>query len=259
MKATAKVTVQLGQVPIPNCKLFKAIESGEKVSLNNLHVDCLNKINEIVKCFSCGKEIVDKKVELIKGYPNPLSKDKWVTLTAEEIDSCRREASDIVRVIQFVEPADLCPIYYSSAYYLTAEKDGLAPLSLFYYALKQSGLIALAKMISRGKDHFLAMEPYESVIIAYDLHFPAEIRNTEELESVMPADSFDQETMGLILSLLRKMTKPLDTSIIVDEYNDGLRKIIMAKAKGERVDTEEKKVTRKVISLKDALKGSLAA
>lgn len=261
MRATAKISIQHGQLFIPSCKLFKAIDDSEKVSFNQLHTRCKGRLNQVLHCSSCDTDILDKKTEIMKGYP--VGKD-YVILSQDEIDSCKKEATDVMRVIQYVNVEELSPIYFSGASFLVAEKDGLEPFALFFFMLKESGKLALAKMVSRGKDNFLAIQPYDEaisqgVLIAYDLYFPAQIRSTKEIDTALNATAFDQETVNLAMGLVRKMCRPFDPNIIKDEYNDALRAIIRAREAGEMIDIVEKKSERKVVSLKDALRGSLAA
>lgn len=261
MRATAKVSVQQGQLFISSCKLFKAIDDGEKVGFNQLHAKCKGKLNQILHCNNCDADIVDKKTEILKGYPVG---NRFVVLSQDEIDSCKREATDIVRVFQYIDPEELSPIYFSGANFLIAEKEGLEPFALWYFMLKETGKLALAKMVARGKDNFLAIQPYDEkisqgVLIAYDLYFPNQIRSTKEIDTALNATAFDTETVDLAIGLVKKMCRPFNPALIKDEYNDALRELIRARESGEKIDVVEKQSERKVLSLKDALRGSLAA
>ena len=254
MRATAKVTIQMGLLSIINVPMYSAIESSEKVSFNQLHSDCQHRVIQKLFCPECDKEITDKKAEVLKGYP--ISKDNYVVLTETEIESCKKDSTDVVKVIQFVEDGEIPEIFFESASYLSAGKDSLDTFSLFYKLLVDCKKIALAKMIARGKDHFLALKPYGGVLVAYELYFPAQIRDTAEIEKPLE-DGFDEETVNMAKALVEKMSKPFVPAEIKDEYTAALRSIIEAKADGKVIDLTEKKVSKKVVSLKDALKESL--
>ncbi len=253
MKATMKGQLTMGLIESA-IKMYSGIERSEKVSFNQLHHDCHNKLNQKMFCSTCNVDIVDKTAEIVKGYP--LTKEDWVILSEAEIDSCKKEASDKIRIFQFIDPGEINEIYFQSVNFLEADKDGKETFGLIYQLVVDSGKIALAKMISRGKDNFLAIKPYGGILVAYDLYFPNQIRSTDEIEKPQ-TNLFDKETLDLAKALVKKMTKKFDPAAIKDEYTEGLRRLIKDKSEGKAINVVEKKVERKVVSLKDALKGSL--
>lgn len=260
MRATAKITIQMGLLSITNVPMYSAIESGERVSFNQLHSDCHCRVQQKLFCPSCRKYIVDKKVEIVKGYP--LAEDNYVILSEEEIEACKKESTNVMKVIQFVENGEIPEIFFESASYLTAEKEGKETFSLFYHLLVDCEKVALAKMVIRQKDHFFALKPLDGILVAYDLYFPTEIRSTDEIEkpqvdNLLLTGGIDKDTIDLAKALVKKMTKPFDREAIKDEYSDALRKIIKDKSEGKVIDVVERKAEKKVVSLKDALKDSL--
>jgi non-homologous end joining protein Ku len=50
MKATAKVSISMGLLTIPNVKMFTAVDSGEKVSFSQLHYDCKQTREQKMYC-----------------------------------------------------------------------------------------------------------------------------------------------------------------------------------------------------------------
>lgn len=246
----------MGKLLISGVKMYSAIESGEKISLNQLHHSCKNKLQQKMYCPACDHTIVDKATEIIKGYPNPIEKDTWITLTESEIKACKKDSNEVLKIIQFVGNDEIPEIYFSKANYLAPDKEGADTFFLLHQLLREMNKVALAKMVLREKDHFMAVKPCDGVFVAYDLHFPAEIRGTAEI-SVPKGKGFDKDTITLAGKLVEKMSKPFDPSIIVDEYTQGLRSIIEAKAEGKIIEIEEVRQEKKSLSLNDALKESL--
>lgn len=161
MKAQAKVLIQMGLLTIPEVNMYSAIESSEKVSFNQLHNECKCRVQQKLYCPTCSKEIVDKKAEILKGYP--ISKDNYIVLTEAEISSCKKESTDVMKIVQFIEEGEIPEIFFESASYLSAGKQGIDTFSLFYRLLVDCKKVALAKMVMRSKDHFLAIKPYNGV------------------------------------------------------------------------------------------------
>jgi DNA end-binding protein Ku len=256
MKASAKIIIQMGLLSIPHVSMYPAIDSGEKVSFNQLHWDCHGRLQQKLFCPTCNKDIVDKKAEVAKGYP--ITKDQYIVLTESEIESCKKDSNEMLRILQFVEEREIPEIYFQSAYFLGAEKEGTDTFSLFYTLLKDMKKTALAKMVLRSKDHFLALKPYNGVVVAYELYFPSTIRDTKEIEKPN-TNGFDKDTIDLARKLVTKMSKPFAPEEIKDEYTEALRKIITAKSEGKVIDLIERKEEKKTLNLQDALKESLAA
>ena len=272
MRATANVVIEIGKLKIQKVKMGSAIESGEKISFNQLHrhkieIDkegevvqtskpCNCKLQQKMMCPQCYDFIIkDKKTEIIKGYP--ITKDSWITLSESEIEACKKESNEVMKVIQFVSDGDIPAIYHESAYFLWPEKDGAENFALLYKLLATMNKTALCKIVLRAKDHFMAIKPYEKgVLIAYDLHFPSEIRGVEEITPAQ-GNGINEEIFELAKKLVEKMSKPFDPTEIHDEYTEALRNIITAKAEGRIIEIEEVREEKKALSLKDALAESL--
>lgn len=271
MRRTWKGSIEIGLLNVPEVSMYSAIEAREKVSFRQLHrektvkgddgkekkVPCRCRLQQKMFCPVCDKEILDKNVEIIKGYET--GKDTYITLAQEEIDSCKKESTETIKILQFVDDGEIPAIYHESAMFLSASKTGVATFGLVCQVLSSLNKVAIGKVVIRAKDHFLAIKPYEGVLIAYDLYFPNEIRDTTELQNPKFQESlFDTETMELAKRLILKMSKPFNPEEIKDEYTEGLKEIISAKADGKVVSIAEVKEARAALSLQDALKGSLA-
>jgi DNA end-binding protein Ku len=253
MKAMFKGYIEMGLWQIPEVGGYSAIESGEKVSFNQLHCKCHNRIQYKYFCPTCNAEILDKKSEVIKGYE--ITKGNYIVLSESEIEGCKKDSDSKIKIVQFIGSNEIPEIFYESALFLSADKNGADSFCLLHSLLKELDKSALAKLVLRNKDHFLNIKPYNGILIAYDLHFPSEIRDTKGIE-IKKSNSFDQDTMELAKQLILKMTKPFNPDEIVDEYTLGLREIISAKAEGRIIDIP-KPQERKVLNLQDALKESL--
>lgn len=267
MKASWTGKVEFGFVSFDS-KLAPVIESKEKISFNQLHktkivkdekgnrkeMDCHSKVYYKTFCSSCETEIIDKKSELVKGWEK--SKGNWVILTQDEVDSCKKENNEKIKIIQFIKDSEIPEVYYESSYFLFPSDEDNDTFGLFHSILKESNRMALGKVVMRATDHFFAIKPLDGILIAYDLHFPNEIRNVKDVGKFKFSE-FDDETKELCKNLIDKMTKPFNPELIKDEYTEGLKEIIKAKIEGKEIKPIEKKVEKKVLSLKDALKESL--
>jgi DNA end-binding protein Ku len=255
MRATMNISLKVGLVVAPEVKVYAAIDSGEKISMNMLHAECQHKVEQRYFCPLCAKEIVDKKAEIVKGYPT--GKEEWIVLTEAEIESCKKESNGVMDCFQFVENGAVAPILYQKPYYLEAGKKGAELFGLIYQGISENGVSGLAKMVSKQKDHFYLVTPYQGILVAYELHFPNEVRETTEIERPQ-VGGFDDATVTMFKTLIQKMTRPYDRDKARDEYTEALRAIINAKAAGQVIDISVPIAKKQSLSLKDALAASLA-
>lgn len=254
MKALAKISLRVGLVSA-DTNMYSAIDSGEKVSFNQLHAKCKHRVQQKLFCPDCAQEIIDKKAEIVKGYE--IQKGEYVVMTEEEVDACRKESNGVMSVFQFVEE-EVDELLFDKPNYLEGGGKNQDMFNLIYQGIVENQVVGLAKMVLRQKDHFYTIKPYKGLLVAFDMHFPAEIRDPAEIEKPK-TNGFDAETMKMFGQLIRKMTKPYDESLIKDDYSDSLKDMIQRKAKGEViVDGSVAPAPKKVASLKDALAQSLA-
>ena len=256
MRAKAKISMRVGLVSVPEVVVYSGIDSGAKISMNQLHAECKHKVQEKLFCPDCAKDILDKENEIVKGYPN--GKNEWVVLSKEEIESCKKESNGVMNVFQFVEAGEVPTILYSKPHYFGAGKNSAELYGLVYHGIVENKVMGLGKIVMRQKDHFFCILPYEGILAGFELHFPEEVRSVDEIEKPK-ANGFDKDTLKMFSQLIGKMTKAFDKSVIRDEYTDALRGIIAAKAAGKVIDISVPKVNGSVhLSLKDMLEQSLA-
>ena len=105
-------SVSFGLVNIP-VKLFSAV-SRKSVRFNQIEAGTGARIRQKRVSEKTGEEVEYK--DIIKGYELPTG--EYVTVTPEELDSLDPASVKTIDLEEFVELADIDPIFYDSAYYL---------------------------------------------------------------------------------------------------------------------------------------------
>ena len=104
-----------------------------------------------------GKKV--EKADIVKGYE--YEKNKYVTLTPDEVKEVRLPTKDAVTICEFVDIADIDAMYYDAPYYAVPKTEkgdtGLEAYTVFREALKKSGKAALGEVVLAGKEHLVAI------------------------------------------------------------------------------------------------------
>src|SRR4029077_6800526 len=115
-RAYWKGYLKLSLVSCP-VKLYSATSStAGKISFNLLHKDTLNRVSQKYHDPELGE--IDR-ADLVKGYQ--FEKDKYVVVTAEQLEGIEVESSNPVDIDGFVDAAEIDPIYFDSTYYLAPD------------------------------------------------------------------------------------------------------------------------------------------
>jgi DNA end-binding protein Ku len=84
----------------------------------------------------------------------------YVMLTQEELESVEPGRSRTIDISDFVDAADIDPIYYQKSYYLAPSDDSAAkPYALLVKAMGGAGRIGVGTLVMRGKQYLAAIRP----------------------------------------------------------------------------------------------------
>src|SRR4051812_40772531 len=129
-----------GLVSLP-VKLFSAARA-ETVGFNQLHNSDHSRIRQVVYCAAEDKPI--PRSEIVKGYE--YEKDKYVVVDDDDIKKVTPHTARTMEILEFVQSAQVDPIYFESSYYMAPDEAGEKPYALLFEALRRTGFVALAKV-----------------------------------------------------------------------------------------------------------------
>lgn len=255
MKAIWKGYLKCSLVTIP-VKLYHAV-APKTPRFELLHRECGTKIRQERICPKCQRPLSQE--ELIRGYR--YGKDLYVEVTDDDLRRAEKESTDTIDIVRFVDAAQIHPIYYADSHYLAPDGPaGVEALALFHTAMLETDTTALARLILRNREHLLALRPYNGALLAFTLHYPAEIVPADSLEELaaLKKVTVNADGLGLAKTIIQYLRGDFIPQEYHDEYTETLLKLIKAKAAGEEFRVEPKKEVEKVVSLMDALKRSVA-
>jgi DNA end-binding protein Ku len=244
--------ISFGLVSIP-IKMFTAASAGG-VSFNQLHQKCGGRIKQQQICPTCN-EVVERS-SLVKGYE--FSKDQYVQFSDDELKALEGEASRMIDIAEFVPLDQVDPIYFEKTYYLGPDKGGEKAYRLLADTMKQSGRVALAKYVMRGKENLVLIRAANNGLMLHSMFFADEIRDFSEVDKGENAKVKPGE-MELAQRLVNELaTDKFKPEQYTDEYRTRVLEAVEAKVEGKQVTSLAPQAQRaQVIDLMDALKQSL--
>lgn len=252
-------SLRLALVTVP-VQLYSAVKTGARLSFHQIDRTSGKRIRYEKVAPGIGTVETSR---IMKGYE--ISKGRYVLLTAEELDSVKREARRTIDLVQFVDHCEIDPIYFDKPYYILPE-GGLAAegYGVLRDALRSTGKMGLGQFVMRGRDYVAAIKPCGEGLMLETLRFADEVRAAAPLFADMPEDAADPELLNLAEELIARKTAKFRIAVFRDRYTESLRSLIEAKAKtGKPLEVDEETLSGsesgKVIDLVSALKRSLAA
>ncbi|MGH9317166.1 MAG: Ku protein [Thermoanaerobaculia bacterium] len=246
-------TVSFGLVSIP-VKLYAAGNPSAAISFNMLHGKCGSRLKQQ---YICPKENeVVPRDQTVKGFE--FSKDRYVTLTAEELKALEEQSTQAIEVVEFVPMSRVDPVYFDRTYYLGPDKGGAKAYRLLSEVMKETGRVALAKYAARGKQYLVMLRPLEGGLVMQQLLYADEVRPFSEV----PLETTDVKESELQLAKLLVEQKASDT-FRPEAYEDEVRKrvtdLIQKKTEGQEISLAPPEPGgAQIIDLMEALKASLS-
>lgn len=250
-----KGAISFGMVTIP-VRLYVATES-HSASFRQLCADHLSPIKYKRWCEAGDHEVAYSDIR--RGYE--LGKDRFVVIEDADLQNLPLPTSRTIEITEFVPSGGIEPgLYFKSAYYMEPEDVGKKPYHLLRRALDETGMVAVAKIAFRDREHLAALQPADGMMLMNTLHWPDEIRTTEGLRGLEDADvKIDERELRMAKSLVDSLAEDsFDAARYHDDYNDALMKVVEAKAEGEEVvEAPEEADDGKVMDLMEALRASV--
>ena len=255
-RAMWKGAIQFGLVTIP-VKLYLATES-KGISFNMLHAADLSRIQMKIVC-PVEDEVIPR-TDTVRGFE--WSKDEYVVVTDEDLESVPLKTVRAIEIEQFVErapAADGAIRFVKQAYYIEPEKIGRKAFALLRSVLAEKGLTAICKVVIKDREALAALDPFADTMVLTTLHWPDEIRPVGELD--IPGEEFDFEPAerAMAAQLIDAMTGEFDPGQYRDEYREALMAVIEAKVEGRQVVQNVEEPGGALIDLMAALEASVEA
>jgi DNA end-binding protein Ku len=257
MAALWKGSISFGLVNIP-VQLFPAVRAGNgAVHFRQLRKKDLSPIR--YERVSSADDAVVPWGDIVKGYE--YAKDKFVVLTAAELKAAAPEASKTIDILDFVKEDSIDPRYFDTPYYFRPDRNGEKAYALLRDAIRESGLVGIAKFTLRQKEHLAGIKPMGDALMLEMMRFAHELVDVSDVEfpKAQRAKVTPQE-MRMARQLIESLAGDWDPEKYTDDHYRHLTAMIQAKLKGKKITParEAAPAEPKVLDLMSRLKESLA-
>jgi len=195
--------------------------------------------------------------DMIRGYE--IDKDKFVTITDEELERLAPEKTRDINLTLFVKEETIPAVYFERGYFLSPAGNSEKAYKLLAEAMKERGDVGIATFVMRGKEYPVAIFSDHGILRAETMRFPDEIRSAKQV-GLPETPKTNAATVRKFETLIKKKTKRTFTPE-KDEETAQLLKLVKKKEtkKSNVVQIKESdKSEGKVVDLMEVLKRTLA-
>lgn len=251
-----KGTVSFGLVSVP-VELWSAVRS-RGVSFREIHVKDGSPVKHVRYC-AAEDEPVDPS-ETGRAYQ--LADGRLIRVTDDELELLEPEKTQTIEIESFAPRTEVDPVRFDHPYYLIPGDDTVGTVRayrLLVEAMGEGDLLALGKFVMRSREYLAAIRVRGQALALSTMHFPAEIRETENVPG--PDEAPDEDALENAVSVIGERSKPWEPGSFRDEHRERLMKVIEKKRRGATIKAprvEEDEAPTVAPDLMAALKETLA-
>ena len=248
-------TISFGLVAIP-VKLYNAVRR-QSVSFNQLDERNMARIHYRKVNDETGDEVGDDHI--VKGYE--ISKGRYVVVDPDELEPFMPVATKSVDLEEFVDLADIDPVYFDTAYHLAPDGPP-KPYVLLARAMEASGKVAIGRFVMRNKQYTAAIRAEEGRLVMSTLAYADEVIDPSDIDELNGLESVEvnDKEVAMAESLVASLAADFQPEKYRDEYREEVMALIQMKADGEEFEVPETAAEKpKVVDIMAALEASVAA
>lgn len=248
--------ISFGLVNIP-IKLVSAVQS-KNVSFRQIRRSDNSRIRHKRVAQADGEEVGND--EIVKGYE--ISPDQYVVIEPDELDGLDPKATKTIDIEDFVDLADIDPIYFDSSYFLMPGDTAAKPYKLLHEAMAKSGKAAIARFVMRTKQYHVVIRPLGDALAVSTLVYADEVVPVSKLDNLPDEDvEFTERELAMAEQLIESMTAAWEPERYRDTYRDKVLELIEQKAEGQEIVSvpAAEREAGEVVDLMAALEQSLKA
>ncbi len=198
---------------------------------------------------------------IVKGYE--LESGEYVLLERDELAEIAPGRSRVIEITDFVDRAEIDPVYYQRTYYLAPRNESAErAYALLATAMRESERVGIASFVMRSREYLAVVRTYGRALALETMHFANEVRDPQRELPNLPQEGATPRTRDLDMatSLIDAMTGPWDPDAYADTYREKVLELVAAKAEGQgavAVSDEQEEDQENVVDLVDALRRSV--
>jgi DNA end-binding protein Ku len=250
-------TIGFGMVTVP-VKLYSAVDR-KTVRFHQLAGKTGMRVSQKRVDPSTGEEV--PYAEIVKGYE--LAPDRYVVIEPGELEALEPQKTKTIEIEEFVDLSQIDPVYYDHPYYLAPSTGGAKPYRLLLEAMRETGKVAIARVVIRSKEQLVAVRPMGDVLGMATMLFADEVLSPDRLDEVIDAAQVKttKRELDVAKQLIDSLAGDFDADAFHDTYREQVLQLIERKAQGKAIAVQPapEEVAAPAPDLMSALKASLDA
>ncbi|HEX6933314.1 MAG TPA: Ku protein [Streptosporangiaceae bacterium] len=230
---TGSVAFGLVNVPVA---LYSATED-KTIHYNQFQAGTSDRIRYKRVNERTGREV--KPENIVRGHE--VAEGDYVLVSDEELEAVEPGRSRTIDITDFVELADIDPIYFQKTYYLGAQGDGAGARAygLLHRAMADTGKAGIATFVLHGKQYLVAIRARSDVLALQTMYFADEVRDPQEvIDNVPVASKQAQRELTVAKQLIGSMSATWNPDEYRDSYRERVEDLIARKRRGEEIVRE---------------------
>ncbi len=210
------------------------------------------KVNE-----RTGEEVPQDHI--VRGFD--LGGGEYVIVTDEELESAEPKRSRQIEISDFVQQADIDPVFFRSSYYLAPEGEGAdKAYALLRQAMGDAEKIGIATLVMRNKEYLVAIRPDADALALHTMYFSDEVRAPGRELELPDASEVSKRERSMAQLLIESMESDWDPQRYHDTHREKVEALIEEKRNGNEIVIQDvPEAPAKVVDLMEALNASIAA
>lgn len=247
--------VSFGLVNVP-VKLVTAT-SPRDVRFHQLHDADGGRINQRRVCSLDGEEV--DYAHIVKGYD--LGGGRYVVVEPDELAAIDPEATRSIEIEEFVDLADIDPLFFEHSYFLVPDGRAEKPYALLTETMARTGKVAVGRFVLRTKEYLVVLRARDGVLVLSTMLYADEVVDASGLEVATAATTAPSDKeLDMAAALVESLAAKFDPAKYHDEHREKVLALIEAKSEGEAIAAPaEPAAVTPVVDLMAALEASLEA
>jgi DNA end-binding protein Ku len=190
----------------------------------------------------CSKEDVQVPYDEIT-HSYELDDGKQVIIDDDELEAIEPRRTRTIEIEQFVDLADVDPIYFDHPYFLvpSSSDDGAArAYRLLVDVMAKTERAALGRFVMRAKEYLAIVRVRDGVLTLTTMVFASAVRPTKDVDAAtQKAHKPTRKQLDAAVAVIEELSTEWDPSRYKDRYRARLKRVVDRKRKGQTIKTPE--------------------
>jgi DNA end-binding protein Ku len=188
--------------------------------------------------------------DVVKGFE--FDRDRYVTVTAAELESLAPERSRAIDIEQFVGATDVDPLYFDTSYYLVPDLATVRSFAVLLEGMRETGRLGLGWIVLRRKRHLAALREHGRLMVLTTMFHADEVLPSGPIEPPLPLELSPRER-DMARLLIETLSGPFEPERYRDQYRERLSGLLEERASPLRTPAAEPEVATSPNGIEDLM------